>query len=278
MDRQWRKRFPDIPLIRYIDNLLILCCSGDEAIQAHDELEKMLNAAGLPLTHTREKAIRDLSQDEHAIFLGYRCAMNGDGLEVRIARRAVDSLLIGLEEVAADPNAGVLAGRRIVSWLLAARPGYVADDAEEVCGEIQSAIYAMGLENTEMLLCGNQRLDLASASQLQTLWRRFHENWRRNRPNLDDAALCLPECWAPRLHKVPTEGLCVDGSWVEEDSQMEYRGVWLHDGTLAFEEESITTGSNNIAEFLAIVQGLRLLNEMGSSAPLYSDIRRSCGP
>lgn len=271
LDRQWRRRFPHIPLLRYIDDILILCSSVEEAIQVHEELEKMLTAAGMPLKHTRDKAIRDLSSGEHAIFLGYRCSLDGDDLEVGIAQRAVDSLLMNLVQVASEPNADVLAGRCIVGWLLAAAPGYVPGEAHEICCEIVTVVYDMGLESARFPLPRKRQLTLGSSRQLGVLWEELHADWRSGRPNLEDAASCLPACGARSVGKPPAEGLCVDASWNHETKVMEYRGVWLHDHTVAFEEGPIQTGSNNIGEFLAIADGLRLLAKMGSTVPLYSD-------
>ena len=55
---------------------------------------------------------------------------------------------------------------------------------------------------------------------------------------------------------------------------MEYRGVWLDNEdneSEAFRVEPICSGSNNIGEFLAIVQGLQLLKQNEIDCPVYSD-------
>ncbi len=65
--------------------------------------------------------------------------------------------------------------------------------------------------------------------------------------------------------------LCVDAAWHVETKVMEYQGVWLPDGTPAFARGPFEQGTNNVGEFLAIVHGLALLQQRGSTCPIYSD-------
>lgn len=68
-----------------------------------------------------------------------------------------------------------------------------------------------------------------------------------------------------------TNSLCVDAAWNVETRIMEYRGVWNHDQSVAFEQGPFENGTNNIGEFLAIVHGLALLVKRSSDWPIYSD-------
>jgi ribonuclease HI len=52
---------------------------------------------------------------------------------------------------------------------------------------------------------------------------------------------------------------------------VEYRGVVLPDGSVAFAAGPFENGSNNVGEFLAIVTGLSWLAERSLTWPLYSD-------
>ena len=69
------------------------------------------------------------------------------------------------------------------------------------------------------------------------------------------------------------ESLCVDAAWNAQSKVMEYRGVWYHDGSVAFERGPFQNATNNIGEFLAIVDALVLLQERAIDWPLYSDSR-----
>jgi len=65
----------------------------------------------------------------------------------------------------------------------------------------------------------------------------------------------------------------VDAAWNPKKRAMEYRGVWLHDRTVAFEEGPLKSGSNNLGEVLAIGHGLRYLKSKDIDCPIYSDSR-----
>lgn len=75
----------------------------------------------------------------------------------------------------------------------------------------------------------------------------------------------------------PQVGLSVDAAWSRKKQLLEYRGVWLHNGSVAFQCGPILSGSNNLGEFLAIVHGLRLLKSKGLSVPIYSDSQTAIG-
>src|SRR5262249_2770524 len=47
LDRKWRASQPDVPLIRYADDLLLLCESPEEAAQAYDDLKDLLQPTGM---------------------------------------------------------------------------------------------------------------------------------------------------------------------------------------------------------------------------------------
>ncbi len=67
--------------------------------------------------------------------------------------------------------------------------------------------------------------------------------------------------------------LAVDAACAGVPGPMEYRGVWVATGEEVFHEGPYDDGTNNIGEFLAIVDGLRWLKEHGyaSSVAIYSD-------
>jgi ribonuclease HI len=53
---------------------------------------------------------------------------------------------------------------------------------------------------------------------------------------------------------------------------MEYKGVWVPDGSVLFSMGPLPDGTNNIGEFLAIVHALALLKVQGKpDLPIYSD-------
>lgn len=79
---------------------------------------------------------------------------------------------------------------------------------------------------------------------------------------------------APDYTKIPgviAESIAVDAGCRGNPGIMEYRGVYVRTGKEIFKIGPYRDGTNNIGEFLAIVHGLALLKQKGSSMPVYSD-------
>ena len=66
--------------------------------------------------------------------------------------------------------------------------------------------------------------------------------------------------------------LAVDAACSGNPGPMEYRGVYLGDGTERFHFGPVH-GTNNIGEFLAIVHALAMLDKQGLKMTIYSDSR-----
>jgi ribonuclease HI len=67
------------------------------------------------------------------------------------------------------------------------------------------------------------------------------------------------------------EGICVDGAWNTSTNFIEYQGVELPARKLIFHAGPFSAGTNNIAEFLAIVHALAYCKNKQIGLPIYSD-------
>ncbi|MFO7721671.1 MAG: ribonuclease H family protein [Bacteroidales bacterium] len=67
------------------------------------------------------------------------------------------------------------------------------------------------------------------------------------------------------------DALSVDAACSGNPGVMEYRGVWVGDGSEYFRMGPYPEGTVNIGEFLAIVHGLALLKKEGLTVPVYTD-------
>lgn len=67
--------------------------------------------------------------------------------------------------------------------------------------------------------------------------------------------------------------ICVDAACSGNPGVMEYRGVDTETGEEIFHEGPFSYGTNNIGEFLALVDGLRWLQEREATGPIYTDSR-----
>lgn len=77
--------------------------------------------------------------------------------------------------------------------------------------------------------------------------------------------------WLFSPHPPLTESIAVDAACSGSPGPLEYRGVNLKSGRQIFREGPYRNGTNNVGEFLAIVQALRLLEKTRRSIPVYSD-------
>jgi len=77
---------------------------------------------------------------------------------------------------------------------------------------------------------------------------------------------CFPE--------IRTDAIAVDGACAGVPGPMEYRGVEVATGRELFHVGPYPGGTNNIAEYLALVHALALLDKQGDhTTPVYSDSR-----
>jgi len=73
---------------------------------------------------------------------------------------------------------------------------------------------------------------------------------------------------------VDQTAMAVDAACSGNPGDMEYRGVWVNDGTEIFRKGPFTQGTNNIGEFLAIVHALAFLKQQGdTNTRIYTDSR-----
>jgi ribonuclease HI len=63
----------------------------------------------------------------------------------------------------------------------------------------------------------------------------------------------------------------VDAACSGSPGRLEWRGLHLGSGKLLFHQGPFQRGTNNIGEFLAVVQALQLLDQKGLNLPVYSD-------
>jgi ribonuclease HI len=76
---------------------------------------------------------------------------------------------------------------------------------------------------------------------------------------------------------LPTDGLAVDAACSGNPGSLEYRAVWISTGEQAFHKGPFEEGTNNIGEFLAIIEGLKLLANLKLPMILYTDSQIAIG-
>lgn len=72
--------------------------------------------------------------------------------------------------------------------------------------------------------------------------------------------------------EIRLDAIAVDGACSKNPGPMEYRGVMVGDGTEVFRVGPIAGGTNNIAEYIALIHAAALLARRGDfTTPIYSD-------
>lgn len=76
------------------------------------------------------------------------------------------------------------------------------------------------------------------------------------------------------IPEINLQGIAVDGACAGVPGPMEYRGVVIGTGEELFHLGPLPNGTNNVAEYLALVHALALLDKRGDhQTPVYSDSR-----
>lgn len=82
LHKPWRRRHPDVPLLRYADDLLIACRSDEAADGLYNDLAELVVSAGFQLKHGADHAISDV-RTQSVTWLGYVLQHHPQGLVVK---------------------------------------------------------------------------------------------------------------------------------------------------------------------------------------------------
>ncbi len=83
--------------------------------------------------------------------------------------------------------------------------------------------------------------------------------------------------WLLAVEKPVLPSLAVDAACSGSPGPLEYRGVETATGKLVFRKGPFAAGTNNVGEFLAIVEAMRWLEQRGEKWPIYSDSENAIG-
>lgn len=98
------------------------------------------------------------------------------------------------------------------------------------------------------------------------------EKYLKNAPKkIEPKGIVLPKEDLKIIGRPEPESISVDGAWNNHTLDCEYRGVKTGSKELLFKMGPYQDGSNNIAEFLAIVHALAYCKKHKLTIPIYSD-------
>ena len=116
-DKWWQQQHPDVPMVRYIDDIAIFCRSETEAVALYGESKSKLLAVGLPIKESLDEALCMLSDGKTANWLGVQCSMSDHGLQFRLTEKAWSSLAEGVERCILEKKSSEKFDGLISGWI-----------------------------------------------------------------------------------------------------------------------------------------------------------------
>lgn len=164
LDTWWQTEFPNVPLIRFADDLLIVC-RPEETATVYARLEQKLRAAGIPLKHNFFTATKDLGANGSVSWLGYNIRQTEGAVTYEIADKSWDSLEEGLALAWEAPEPVLVANDAIKGWIGQQGVTYSAQTARGVDAGIAQRATFHGFE------------EIPSLEETTSWWYRAHLRW-----------------------------------------------------------------------------------------------------
>ena len=168
LDQVWRRCAPDVPLIRVADDLLLLCQTDTEALEAYERCKNLLTPTGMRLKGVPETAIRNLAAGQRADWLGFKIALGEEGLVVHLAEQAWDKLVVNLEAGHLLSGSQLRASEIIEGWIAQQGPSYAFEDPDQVYARVVSTARELAYEEPP-----SRNLFLEKWSQANGRWNRL---------------------------------------------------------------------------------------------------------
>ncbi len=173
VDKPWRTRHPDIPLLRHADDLLFCCDRQTTAQSAYIDLNRMLTSAGMRLKGVASSVIRDLSRGNTTTWLGYQVSSFESGLQITIADNSWRALTQNLTLAHYKTCSSLVADAVIAGWLDQHGPTFEHEDRESVCQRITAIANQRAFE------------EIPPRSALLGIWQRSFDRWQERSHDFD---------------------------------------------------------------------------------------------
>jgi retron-type reverse transcriptase len=169
LDRKWNKLFPDVPLLRWADDLLVLCRDRQEALTAYQGLQQLLPPAGMRLKGNPTEAVHDLQGGESIIWLGYRLCRTKGGLEVSLTEKAWKRLEEKLELAHTKDFSSLRAVETVLGWVSQMGPCLPATDVDRAYARVTNLALQLAFD------------ELPNKEEVTRSWHQAYRRWERCR-------------------------------------------------------------------------------------------------
>jgi len=175
LDRPWRECSPGSPLIRFADDILVLCRTTRQAHTAHADLARLLLPTGMGLKAAAKNSTYDLDHGASANWLGFVFHLAGPELAIDIDERSWTRLGRCFVLAHTKSDAPLRAINTVKQWLGQRGPCFTSVDRGEVCRRIIALARKQSFE---------EMLDVEALLQN---WQRAHARWMRLRRRQDES-------------------------------------------------------------------------------------------
>ena len=172
LDRTWRRRKPGVPLLRFADDILLLCRSPKQAREGYDDLTNFLRPAGFSLKETKSDAVRRLDRGAAVRWMGFGIRAGEAGLRYSVTVEAWDSLALALDAAHEKPHSPVAAFASIVAWVRDKAPCY------------PNTVYDRAYDRIERLAAAQGFEEIPERHELKAEWQRAYARWCKIRKEL----------------------------------------------------------------------------------------------
>lgn len=169
IDRPWRRRFPACPLLRYVDDLLVVTRTLNEAIEARAYLDRIVTSAQLSLKGSGNDSIVNLAHGESLEWLGHQIEFQDGRMIITLRHDELPRLVFKLEQGEyrrKKPNDAIL------QWIRSRGPAYANENHRDTIDMIYEAAEIAGPHLT------------VTPKQIMQAWRWGHRQWQQLRTNL----------------------------------------------------------------------------------------------
>ncbi len=175
LDLAWQKRYPNLQLLRFADDILIPARNEREAKKSLRNLDHLLRSTGMSRKISVHPDFADLRCGDRITMLGFDCGLVNDKFDVTIGTASLRKFRYGLIEHSGSPFAAEDAACDVYQWLKAQAPAYSKRHARGVVRAIVERLKDIGVASRTVggIKLGRQRDWLE-------YWQHFHAVWRKS--------------------------------------------------------------------------------------------------